>query len=352
MTTLTTPARPGQHTPPPVPWSKLAWVSWRQYRAGLTGALVFLGVLAVYLLVMGLRFHSAYDSVTSCHPASSQICSDVADLFGGEYFTTAEVSAALLNAVPVLVGVFAGAPILARELDSGTFRFAWTQGAGRLRWTVARLALPALTVALAAAAFSQLFEWFYWPFFASGMDSRFASQFFNLTGVAFAAWTLAAFAIGALAGVLIRRAVASMAAAMAAWAGLMLVTYSYLRRHYLAPLLNKGTGAPSRGNNPAWVLSQWWTGPNGKPISWNTLVGLIQRAPNGPTKHVKQVGPNRFQTVIDPFRWLAQHGYTEWTTYQPASRYWPFQLIEGGWLLALSLLLLAATIWLVRRRAA
>jgi hypothetical protein len=31
---------------------------------------------------------------------------------------------------------------------------------------------------------------------------------------------------------------------------------------------------------------------------------------------------------------------------------WPFQWIEGGWLLALSVLLIAATIWLVRRRAA
>jgi len=349
MTMLSTPAQGQGRSLRPIPWSKLAWVSWRQYRVGLTGALGFLGLLAVYLLVMGLRFHSAYASVTSCHPASSPACSDVADLFSNQYFITAEVSAALLNAVPVLVGVFAGAPILARELDSGTFRFAWTQGAGRIRWTVARLALPALTLTLAAAAFSQLFDWYYWPFFASGMDSRFAGQFFNLTGVAFAAWTLAAFAIGALAGALVRRPVAATAAAMAAWAALMLVTYSFLRRHYLAPLLNKGAGAPSRGSNPSWVLSQWWTGPNGKPVPFGTLMGLIRSAPKGPRK---QIGPNSFQTVIDPFRWLAQHGYTEWTSYQPASRYWPFQFIEGGWLLVLSLLLIAATIWLVRRRAA
>ena len=49
---------------------------------------------------------------------------------------------------------------------------------------------------------------------------------------------------------------------------------------------------------------------------------------------------------------LAQHGYTQWTSYQPASRFWPFQWIEGGWLLALSVLLIAATVWLVQRRAA
>ena len=48
---------------------------------------------------------------------------------------------------------------------------------------------------------------------------------------------------------------------------------------------------------------------------------------------------------------LAQHGYTQLTRYQPASRFWPFQWIEGGWLLVLSGLLIAVTVWLVRRRA-
>ena len=56
--------------------------------------------------------------------------------------------------------------------------------------------------------------------------------------------------------------------------------------------------------------------------------------------------------VYNYTQWLTQHGYTQWTSYQPAGRFWPFQFIEGGWLLALSLLLIAATIWLVRRRAA
>jgi hypothetical protein len=48
---------------------------------------------------------------------------------------------------------------------------------------------------------------------------------------------------------------------------------------------------------------------------------------------------------------FAQHGYTQRTNYQLASRLRPFQWIEGGWLLALSALLIAETVWLVRRRA-
>ena len=54
----------------------------------------------------------------------------------------------------------------------------------------------------------------------------------------------------------------------------------------------------------------------------------------------------------DVTQYLIQHGYAQWTSYQPGSRFWPFQWIEGGWLFALSVLLIAATIWLVRRRAA
>jgi hypothetical protein len=350
MTALTTPARPGRNeSPRPVPWRQLAWVSWRQYRFALAGAVVFLGVLALYLLIMGLKIRSAYASVTSCHSANSQACQDAETLFENAYYITAEVTAAVLQVVPVLIGVFAGAPILARELETGTFRFAWTQGAGRIRWTVARLALPAVTVTVAAAAFSQLFGWFYHPFFADGLDSPLAPQFFDLTGVAFAAWTLTAFAIGAFAGMLIRRVVPAMAAAMAAWTGLLVATVLYLRRHYMTPLLNKGFGAPSRSNPPAWIISSWWTGPHGEPVNNSEIIYLLQRAPQGPAQ---QVGPHGYQQLVDPYQWLFQHGYTEWTTYQPASRFWPFQLIEGGWLLVLSLLLIAATIWLVRRRAA
>ena len=325
MTTLTTPAQPGQRTPRPVPWSKLAWVSWRQYRLALLGAVSVLGALALYLLTMGLRIRSGYASLGSCHLTTSHIsrtCQTALMLFGG-YHVWGETTAAIMLTVPMLIGAFGGAPILGRELETGTFRFAWTQGAGRTRLALARLALPAVTVTAATAAFSQLFGWFYYPFFAFPADSAFAPQYFELTGIAFAAWTLAAFAIGALAGVLIRKVVPAIAAAMAVWAGLLVVTILYLRPHYQAPLTIRGQNVP--GASP-WLIHQWWTGPDGQTITnENKIVQLI----NSP-----------------------QRGYSQWTTYQPETRYWHFQFIEGGWLLVFSLLLLAATIWLVRRRAA
>jgi hypothetical protein len=54
----------------------------------------------------------------------------------------------------------------------------------------------------------------------------------------------------------------------------------------------------------------------------------------------------------DPVTYLLHHGYTQWTSYQPAGRYWTFQWIEFGWLIALATLLLAASFLLVRGRDA
>jgi hypothetical protein len=287
------------------------------------GTAAFLGALALYLLIFGLRIRGAYAAASACLPGvGGHACNAAFQLFDNEYHNAAEVTAAVLYAVPVLAGVFAGAPILARELETGTFRFAWTQGAGRIRWTLARLALPAVTVTTAAAAFSQLFGWFFYPFFAT-QTGAFGPQYFGLTGIVFAAWTLAAFALGALAGVLVRRAVPAIAAAMATWTGLMLATVLFLRRHYEVPLVARNGGTPSGAN---WNISEWWTGPNGKPITdFGQIIALIQHP---------------------------QPGYTQWTLYQPAARYRHFQFVEGGWLLALSLLLIIATVWLVRRRVA
>ena len=74
--------------------------------------------------------------------------------------------------------------------------------------------LLAVVVAAVAAAFSALYSWFSQPFFAAGYTIPFATRVFDLGEVAFAAWTLAAFAIGVLAGMLIRRVVPAIAATL------------------------------------------------------------------------------------------------------------------------------------------
>ncbi len=344
MTALTTPARQEQHAGlRPVPWPRMVWVTWRQHRAALAGVAVLLGALAVYLWLAGLQIHHAF--ATDCHPASSLACGIN---FSGRYGTTGIVVSTFLQVVPVLIGAFAGAPVLARELETGTFRFAWTQGIGRWRWTLAKLVLLAVVVTAVAGAFSVLYSWYNQPFFASGYAIPFSTRVFDLGEVAFAAWTLAAFSIGALAGMLIRRVVPAIAATLAAYAGLALATALYLRQHYMTPLLTSNPNLPGS----AWSVSQWYT--KGGEFAFPAQGGQLVRAVNhfcagGITFNGRRAAG---ASNGSPAQCLSQHGYTLWTSYQPGSRFWPFQWIEGGWLLALSVLLIAATVWLVRHRAA
>ncbi len=337
MTALTMPGHPAHDARlRPVPWRRMAWVTWRQHRAALGGVAAFLGAFAVYLWLTGLQMHHA--EAANCHPATSVGC---AINFTGKYGETAIIVSIAMQAVPALIGAFAGAPVLARELETGTFRYAWTQGIGRLRWTVGKLVPLAVAVTAVAGAFTVLFAWYNQPWVAAGYVTPFSARVFDLLGVSFAAWALAAFAIGVLAGMLIRRAVPAIAASLAAYAGLAFATALWLREHYITPLVTSSPNPPGS----AWAISGWYTkggtfafGDHGTGIA-ATARQLCGGPCTGP-------GPRSVEQL------LAQHGYTHWISYQPGSRFWPFQWIEGGWLLALSVLLIAATVWLVRRRAA
>ena len=216
----------------------MAWVTWRQHRLALAGVVAVFGAAAVYLLITGLPMHDAYATVTACRPAGSSACRAARPEFPRTTSHDVLLTAGLMQAIPVLVGAFVGAPLLAREFETGTFRYAWTQGFGRTRWTIAKLAPLAVAVTAAAAAFGALFSWYYQPIIgAGGGDSGpLSPTIFDLRGVALPAWTLAAFAIGALAGILIRRVIPAMFATLVVWVALAFLTGAYLRPHYEAPL--------------------------------------------------------------------------------------------------------------------
>jgi hypothetical protein len=353
MTALTLPARPGGDDARlrPIPWRRMAGVTWRQHRIALAGVAVLLGALAVWLWIIGTPLHHAYAAAVACHPANSTACQALAGTFNGinDHMTgPTSPGGVFLQAVPALIGAFVGAPLLAGELETGTFRFAWTQGFARWRWALAKLALLAVVLAAAAGACGVVVSWYYQPYFAGGNQALGLYQIpplvtlFSLRGVAFPAWTLAAFVIGALTGMLIRRVVPAIAATLAVYAGLAVADGGFLREHYLAPLATSSANVPGT----AWIISQWWTKDGRFAFAGNPPINLLNQfcgsLPSGPGK------PSQGTFA----QCLAQHGYMMWSSYQPASRFWPFQWIEGGWLLALSALLIAATIWLVRRRAA
>jgi hypothetical protein len=339
-----------------VPWTRLAWVTWRQHRAALAGAGALLGLIAAYLAYMGWHIHRAYDSFNACSPAShrgvalggrpiaASACGELERAFMSFYGTgrgsvgasgiNAQTVPFLLLAVPVLVGAFVGGPVLARELESGTFRFAWTQGAGRVRLAAARLVPLAVVLTAAAYGLSALFSWYIGPFVQAGVTGTFPMQLFGTMGTDFAAWTLFSFALTAFAGVLLRRTVTAMAASIVVLTTADVVTLMALRQHYMTPLTVTGTQPAGIGD---WVVGNWFTTTGGVPVNQATVFSALGRLPFG-------VSPSPAM--------LAEHHYLQWWSYQPASRWWQFQLTEGGWLLAASLLLIAATVLLIRRRPA
>jgi hypothetical protein len=327
----------------------MAWVTWRQHRLALAGVAALLGALALCLWIFGLQLHHVYAAATVCHPASSIACGELARHFNGMGGLLA--NGYLLQVVPALIGAFVGAPVLARELETGTFRYAWTQGLGRWRWTLFKLVALGVTVAAAAGALSELISWYYQPYLATSNPSLALSEWsplspglFDLRGAGFAAWTLAALSIGGLAGMVARRVVPAIVVTVAVYAGLASACGLYLRPHYLAPLITSNPGMwVSPGS--AWVISQHWTTQGGRPVSLAVVGKVLQGAP-------QLAGKGGVPKALTSAQYVMQYGYRVLTSYQPASRFWLFQFIEGGGLLALSVLLIAATTWLVRRRLA
>ena len=340
----------------PVPWRNLARVALRQRRGLFIGLGSLLGLIAAYLVVMAIIQGGAYAAVAACHPAGILRCHElkqafISDYWGGDNSVLqsggAQTVSSLMFAVPVLLGAFAGAPLLSRELDSGTFRFAWTQGAGRTRWALSTLVVPAIAVTVATGAFTAVFYWYFRPFFALGQVSEMLPLAFALLGVAFAAWTLLAYSLAAFLGAVFRRHRARDGRDPGA-----------LRRardrdgdRDPAPL--RRAGHPPcyerwqhgrESDSSGWVLSDCVKAPDGQVLSPDDLYRQFQRLPASVQNSAQN--PDAFST------WLTSHGYASLTTLQPDSRFWEFQLIEGGWLLVLSAALIQATVWLIHRRGA
>lgn len=234
MTALTLAPRPAKETAlRPVPWRNMLWIIWRQHRATLIAVPAVFAAAGLFLLFMGLYIHHAWATVTACHPVASQACQQLNQGFNSTDWPIGNGLDIMMSTVPALIGAFAGGSLLAKELETGTYRYAWTQGIGRERWTIAKLVSIAVTVTATAGAFSQLFTWFFTPFLSQqGTLTPLSAGVFDRSGIAFASWTLLAFTIGALAGMFFRRTVPAMAVTLGAYIGIRLLTWLALRNNY------------------------------------------------------------------------------------------------------------------------
>jgi hypothetical protein len=274
--------------------------------------------------------------------------------------------------------MFWGAPLVARELESGTYRLAWTQSVTRRRWLSIKVALAGMTALAVAALASLLVSWWFAPFDAINKN-RFDQSVFTERGIVAIGYTAFAFALGVVAGTLMRRTLPAMAATLLGFVAVRIAFTFWARPHLLASRhalfsLTQGQGVGFIGTpSSVSVVASPPTIPNAWPIS-ATLVDHAHHALSTAQLHAELVrycptiasglpknpgagatkGPagslmgGAFDTCLHT---LSQH-LQLLVAYQPSSHYWPLQALETAIFLAAALALIGATIWHIGRRAA
>jgi len=228
MTVLTMPSRSTGAEPPHVPWRGMLWVTWRQHRGVLISVPAAFVVAVTGMLIAGLKIHHDYATVLACRPAASAACQALSMGFHKDWHVANGIRIVML-AAPVLLAMLAGPPVLARDLEHGTYRWAWTQGIGRVRWTLGKLALLGSVVTIAALLVTPLFTWLFGPFFSTQDLTLLDWAVFATHGTVYAAWMLTAFCLGAFFGALIRRIIPAMAVTLAVLVVLAGVTWFCVR---------------------------------------------------------------------------------------------------------------------------
>lgn len=318
----------------------MTWLIYRQHRQQALFGTVTLGLVALFLLLTGLHMSSVFQHSGLAYCLSSHGTGDCGNLQSSfeSRFSTLRQLVPFLMVLPLLLGLFWGAPLVARELELGTHQMIWTQGATRLRWLSSKLAaLLALTLGF-AVAYAFLISWWLGPLNSSTGD-RFQPGIFDQQGAVPIAYAVFALALGVAAGTILRKTMSAMATTLVGFVALRLLIAGLLRRHFLPPVSK--TYMPLLGvdtNHPGdWVFSQQ-TSEAGHPVS---LFNIGTGCPA--TKH---------STNANLDRCIRAHAFLQHDVFQPASRYWLFQGIESAIFFGLALGLLTLTVWWIRTRIA
>jgi hypothetical protein len=337
----------------------MIWLTWRQFRISAGFVALALAVMAVLLAVTPQG-----SELASC--VGQQGCPVIADKFLGlSHDHLLQFLSTLLVGLPALIGAFWGAPLIARELESGTYRLAWTQSVTRTRW----LAVKIGSIAVAGAAACGLLSLMLTKWSSASINSgRLQPAMFAERGIVPIGYAVFALALGVVAGLLIRRTVPAMAATLVAFLGTRIAMQFGLRAH-LAPAKHLTTGL-HQGLGIA-------NGPSGMtlippslniPGAWTLSTRLVDNAGHAPSHAFVQSAcgqggppppPGAGPTSRVPV--AVQHSFdhclTQVTarfhvvaTYQPAGHYWPLQWAETGIYLGLAAALIGFVFWWVHRR--
>jgi ABC-type transport system involved in multi-copper enzyme maturation permease subunit len=346
----------------------MIWLTWRQFRTQAVAVSALVAAFGLLLLVTGPHLVTLYrdSSFATCRSNCGQDAGNFLNQLAADppYHTVYLLGALLIILLPAVIGLFWGAPLLARELESGSFRLVWNQSVTRERWLAVKLGVLGLASMAAAGLLSLILGWWASPIDdaagfsgTGGFQSRFFPLDFGTRGIAPIGYAAFAFTLGVLVGLMIRRTVLAMGVTLAVIVAVQIVFPLVVRPHLIAPVrdttaltaaniqgVGSGPGPAGGGqlqtvsagspNVPgAWIISNQVTTSSG-----STVLGTIPQACQS------QQGFNACATAI------AQKNLKQVVLYQPANRYWTFQLLEFGIFLTVAILLAWGCFWWVRRR--
>jgi ABC-type transport system involved in multi-copper enzyme maturation permease subunit len=318
----------------------MIWLTWRQHRKQALFTLGALVALAAIMVPTGLAMHTKYDDLglPACRAAlgsASMItqteavgrCAGLGHQFQQE-FSGMMFVAVLFVVLPVLVGVFFGAPLVAREVEQGTHRLVWTQGVSRLHWALVKFGLVGAITVVLAVGYALGVSWWFQPL-VTASTGRLAYLSFDVQGIVPIAYTLFALALGVFAGTYWRKVLPAMGISLVGFAAVRVAVEVLARPRYLpAQTLTfspDGNQTPNTASGD-WVLFQGVRNAAGDMVLPNAEIG-----PCGPA------GCGRSEAGAGAYNWLQ---------YQPGDRFWTFQGIETG----LFVLLTAALVYFAFRR--
>lgn len=326
----------------------MTWLTWRQFRAQALIGLAALAAVTAYLVLLGLRIRHAYDANVTCTDCT---LNDAKDTLHDAYQGSLLLSGFLVILVPVLAGVFWGAPLVARELETGTHRLVWNQSVTRTRWLAVKLAIVGLAAVALTGALSLLLTWA-----ASPYDKLLGGRFDPLTFPArnIAPLGYAAFAIvaGVAFGLFVKRTIPAMAVTIAAFAILQILVPSAIRPHLQKPVTD--TVALAAGSHiEGFHSSQDGVSINGYERSLPGAWILSDETPlldaSGRQVTRDQIAGCMNGDYDKDIACLAGKNFHFTVTYQPGSRYWAFQWLEFAAYLLLAGLVAGLLFWRIRR---
>ncbi len=232
---------------------------WRLHRGQAYFAAGALAVFVVILLITGLVMANDYHQFLATCALTQSCANGQGQLFSGDGAIFDIVNLSIV--VPLLFGLFWGAPLVAKELEDGTHNLMWTQGVTRRRWLSSNIVWCLSAATIWGAVVSLAVLW--WRIPENALGSRFDA--FDQQGITPIAYSLFAVALGIAVGSFFRRVLPAIATTLGGFVLLRAAVGIYLRPHYLTPLVKTATISGPGSNPPpgSWLISQGLVGPGG-----------------------------------------------------------------------------------------